>query len=298
VRSLSVALLTLSVALACNSGERSSGGAPSTSARSAGRPPPSAPASAPPRPPKAPKGCRVLTSSGGATRVGGSSVLSGQTLDGSEWLELPDGAKLSLRHVASAREWALLGPGKVRPCLDGEEQIALALGRVKTTVGGGARPGAEVLVFTPAGTVRYGDATLTVTSEATRLAVALEAGDAWLEPIGKSAAARPEAQKLTRSEVVSSKPNRALLEQRCAEDAQAAAEVARAMLSAPTGKVDLSKKAVSHLKARRRARLSCGETLAYAGRLEGDDRGRLLDRLSELERIWRTFPKPSGPELP
>jgi hypothetical protein len=240
----------------------------------------------------------VLTSSGAATRGGGSPVLPAQTLDGSEWLELQDGAKLSLRHVASAREWTLFGPAKVRPCLDGEEQIALATGRIKSTVGGGARPGAEVFVFTPLGTVRYGDATLSVTAEAARVAVALEAGDAWLEPIGKSSSTRPEPQKLARSEVVSLKPNRALLEQRCAEDAQAAAEVARAMLSAPHGKVDLSKKAVSHLKARRRARLSCGEALAYAGRLDGEERGRLLDRLSELDQIWRAFPKASGPELP
>ncbi len=297
MRSLAVTLLTLFTALACHSGERSSGGAPSASARAAVRPPPSPPASAP-RPPKPPKGCRVLTVTGGAARESGSPLLANQTLDGGVWLELAAGAKLSLRHVASTREWTLLGPAKVRPCLDGEEQIALASGRIKSTVGGGARPGAEVFVFTPFGTVRYGDATLTATVEDARLDIGLEAGDGWLEPVGRSSSARPDTRKLARSEAISLKPNRALLEQRCAEDAQAAAEVAKAMVSAPNGKVDLSKKAVSHLKARRRARLSCGEALAYAGRLEGEERGRLLDRLSELEQIWRAFPKPSGPELP
>ena len=106
-------------------------------------------------------------------------------------------------------------------------------------------------------------------------------------------------EELARTEVVSSKPNRALLEQRCAEDAQAAAEVAKGMtLSAPNGKQDLAKKAVSHLKARRAARLSCGEALAIAGRLDGEERDRLLDRLSELDRTWRAFPKPSAPEQP
>jgi hypothetical protein len=241
----------------------------------------------------------VLTTSGEAKRSDGAPLVSGETLDGSEWLELADGAKVSLRHVASAREWALLGPAKVRPCLDGEEQLALSSGRVKTSAGAGARPGAEVFVFTPLGTVRYGDATLAVTLEAARLSLALDAGDAWFEPTGKSPGPRPETRKLGRSEVVATKPNRALLEQRCAEDAQGAAEAARGMtLSAPNGKLDLSKKAVSHLKARRAARLSCGEALALAGRLDGEERGRLLDRLSELDRIWRAFPRPATPEHP
>jgi hypothetical protein len=250
----------------------------------------------------------VLASSGEARRTGGLPVLSGQTLEGGEWLELADAAKVSLRHIASAREWTLLGPAKVRPCLEGEEQLAVASGRVKSSIGAGARPGAEVFVFTPFGTVRYGDATLTITVEAARLSLGLDAGDAWLEPTDKSPpsgnakhadAPRPETKKMGRTEVVTAKPNRALLEQRCAEDAQAAAEAARGMtLSAPNGKVDLSKKAVSHLKARRRARLSCGEALAYAGRLDGEERGRLLDRLSELDRIWRAFPKAPTPEHP
>lgn len=240
----------------------------------------------------------MLTLSGNATRESGSALLATQTLDGSDWLELAAGAKVSLRHVATSREWTLLGPGRVRPCVDGEEQIALASGQVKASVGGGARPGAEVFVFTPFGTVRYGDATLGISAENARLTVRLEAGDAWLEPLGKSADAGSSPKKVGRSEIVALKPNRALLEQRCAEDAQAAAEVARGMLAAPSDKAALSQKAVSHLKARRRARLSCGEALAYAGRLEGDERGRLLDRLADSERIWRAFPKAPGPELP
>jgi hypothetical protein len=240
----------------------------------------------------------VLTLSGDVTRESGAPVLASQTLEGNDWLELAAGAKLGLRHVATSREWTLLGPGTFRPCLDGEEQIALASGQVKASVGGGARPGAEVFVFTPFGTVRYGDASLGITAEDARLVVRLEAGDAWLEPLGKSGNARPSTKQIGRSEIVSLVPNRALLEQRCVEDAQAAAEAARGMIATPNDKADLSEKAVSHLKARRRARLSCGEALAYAGRLEGDERGRLLDRLADSERIWRSFPRARSPKLP
>jgi hypothetical protein len=58
---------------------------------------------------------------------------------------------------------------------------------------------------------------------------------------------------------------------------------------------ELAKKAVLHVKARRAARLACGEGEAYAGSLEGEERGRLLDRFKNLDGLWRAIrPHPSA----
>lgn len=248
----------------------------------------------------------MLSVSGSVARLDGGELSTGSTLDGDDWLELGESGKVSLRHIRTSREWTLLGAARVRPCIDGEEQLALASGTLRTSVGGGARPGAEVFVFTPFGTLRYGDATLSASVEPARLSVKLDAGDAWFDRAIERAPSsqrhepsRPEPKKLFATESITFKPNPTLLEQRCARDAQAAAAIAEALRSsAPKDKHALSERAVAHLKARRAARLSCGEALAVAGRLEGEERGRLLDRLAKLERTWRSPSRSAGPKRP
>ncbi len=75
------------------------------------------------------------------------------------------GASISLRHTQTTREFKLIGPASVLPCRAGSEQLLLAAGQLTTSANLGVRPGAEVLIATPQGTIRYGTRRSTWSSE-------------------------------------------------------------------------------------------------------------------------------------
>jgi hypothetical protein len=182
----------------------------------------------------------------------------------------------------------------MRPCRGGEEQIAVASGRLRTTTGAGARPGAEVLVFTPHGVLRYGYAGLDLTVDQRRLTATAKSGQVWLESVdGKGPGKTAElALPLAKAQTTSGPRPLTSLEQRCESLAQHAAELGTALTSgAGNSGAALSARAVEHLKARREARFVCGAGESYAASLEPPERGRLLDRFNELERLYRSFAK-------
>jgi hypothetical protein len=214
--------------------------------------------------------------------------------DGAAWLSFGAGASATFRHAETAREWTLIGPGRMRPCRGGEEQVAIASGRLRTTTGAGARPGAEVLVFTPHGVLRYGDASLELTVERRELRTLAKGGQVWLETLEGKAAVL--SLPLGKPQSTKGKRPPASLEQRCETLAQRASEVGGALTSVPSAGPGLSARAVEHLRARRDARFACGAAEAFAGGLEPPERGRLLDRLVELERLYRELPRrPTAP---
>ena len=228
----------------------------------------------------------VLT--GSVQRLNGGPLRPGELFDGAAWLDFAEGASATFRHAESTREWTFVGPGRMRPCRGGDEQIAIASGRLKTSTGAGARPGAEVLVFTPHGVLRYGDATLDLTVDQRRLSVLPKIGQVWLETLeGKTAEL---ALPLGKAHVATSK-RPASLEQRCEALAQRASELGTALTSGAKSGPELSSRAVEHMKARREARFACGAGESFAAGLEPPERGRLLDRLAELEQRYRAFPK-------
>ncbi len=299
--------LTLAVAsalLSCNGCKRAPGPqqSPASSAAAtksvAAKVPPSA-SLAPPVPPTRraipdggePRGCRAISLSGDVHRLDGAALRASELFDGKSWLELRAGASVTFKHASSTREWTLLGPGRMRPCRAGGEQVAVASGRLRTTAGAGARPGAEVLVFTPHGALRYGDAALTLSVDKRKLTVVPQSGDVWLVPLDPQAPAPTVALAAGKPKVVDGKLTALQLEQRCDSLSQRAAELGSGFTAAisPSARADLSTRAVEHLKARRAARVVCGVGESLAASLEGSERGRLLDRFTVLDLASRSL---------
>jgi hypothetical protein len=240
-------------------------------------------------PQRPPRGCRVVGLTGRIERLAGEPLRPSELFDGASWLTFAEGSSATFRHSESTREWTLVGPGRMRPCRGREEQVGVASGKVRTTAGAGARPGAEVTIFTPHGVVRYGDATLTLVVDPRRLSTQPSSGEVWLETFdGKPASKALPAGKPTITARKSDKPS---LEQRCEALAQRAAELGRTLASSAGGaRNELSTRAVDHLKARREARFVCGAGEALAASLEEPERGRLLDRFATWERLYRELP--------
>src|SRR5258706_2253235 len=145
------------------------------SASSSARPAPSPAASTAPAPwPRDPV-CRALRVEGEVLQ-GDQPLASGGEVDGSEWVTLSKGARLTLKHSSTGRELAVAGPARLRACRRGREQLLLAQGRLEVGSGMGVRPGAEVVVATPVAAVRYADADFGLTLDDKRLEIVLRAG--------------------------------------------------------------------------------------------------------------------------
>jgi hypothetical protein len=210
--------------------------------------------------------CRALRVSGEA-RLGESGALleTGSLLDGSAWVALGEGARLTLKHTASGRELAVAGPARFRACNRGREQLLLALGTVTAVAGQGARPGAEVLIATPVAAVHYGDAELTLRLDAKQLRLAVRAGSVEVEP-------RPAPKKPTKNPLRSNdeltlrlgKPDAAELVSACKSAAETAEAAAR-RVAEPSADEPLGERAQAHVRARKAARASCMVASAATG---------------------------------
>ena len=251
-------------------------------------------------PPRAPSGCRALDVIGRAT-VDGAPLASNALLDGEHWVELEKGASISLRHTLTTREFKLLGPGRVLPCRAGAEQLLLANGRLTTSANLGVRPGAEVLIATPGGTVRYGDAALDVEFADSGLRVRVKQGEAWVEPeargkppfknplrIGAEAHLPPEPTPL-RERVAS-----------CQAAAQVAADSAQRVLqrsaSTDAGASSLGERAAAHMRDRAKARLACAIAAAGLGQSnasnDATERQNLSASVAQADLLWQRVPHP------
>lgn len=249
-----------------------------------------APASARP----APHGCRVMSTTGPAQRTSGTAIAAGDRFFGADWLELGKGTRLHLKHGDSGREWTLRGPARVLPCVDGREELILAEGELRAEPGVGVRPGAQVLIGTPFGSVRYGDASaqLQVTSDALQLSV--DAGDTWLRSSG--AEGSPEthvtrAKAARRGKRERLKAAAAIAD--CERTARASESLARSLLgpAAP----GLGQRAAEHVRARELARARCADaTAAVLQQDSGSEREARLSQLAELREVWRRVPASGG----
>ena len=119
--------------------------------------------------------------SGPAHLGSGHPLTQGERLAGNDSIELEAGSQLHFKHTSSGREWTVRGPARLVPCVEGEEEIILALGSLRAELGAGVRPGAEVLVGTPFGTVRYAHAQAEVVVSERALELTASAGEVWLE---------------------------------------------------------------------------------------------------------------------
>ncbi|MGC4089884.1 MAG: hypothetical protein QM756_18755 [Polyangiaceae bacterium] len=288
-----LALVGATLAAACGKARTDPiGGA--TASRSASAPASvtaSAPAPAPP--PIAPDmpqliqaPCRVLRVSGSARVVAGMELSNLTGLDGKAWLELAAKAEVSVRHGATSREFSLHGPGRFLPCRQGLEQVLVAEGAFESSAGSGVRPGAEMWVSTPFGTVRYADADARLRVEAGGLRlsaasgrVVVEGSDGKLLTLTAPVPERRLGSALPATESVT----------RCEASARTAEQSAARVL-APGGD-DLGKLAATQLESRRRARAQCLVAEASVERLaEGPEKARLRDQVSQANQLWQAVP--------
>lgn len=244
--------------------------------------------------------CRVVSVSGTAQRDG-TPLRAGDTLDGQQPVELGAGSMLHLVHTLSARQWTLAGPALAFACQRGAEELVLARGTLRTDAGSGVRPGAEVWVGTPFGSLRYSDARaeLQVTPEALR--VQISSGSVWLSPLGGEAA---ERELSGGTSTYPARPFRLPSDEataRCESAARAAEALAAALLS-PSSE-PLGARAREHVRARQRAHASCSSALAAllagdAGGVGGarDEHAQAgYSALAQADRRWRGVPERSSP---
>ena len=239
-------------------------------------------------------GCRALTITGIAT-VDGSPLAASAVLDGEHWVELAAGSSVALRHTQTSREFRLIGPGHALPCRDGSEQILLADGQLSTSATLGVRPGAEVLIATPEGVVRYGDAALDLEFGSKGLRVRVKQGEAWVEPEERG---NPRFKNPVRSGAearISRSPAKpqALLDV-CESAALAAEASARRVLhgEGAGGSDSLGARAAAHMRERAKARTACAiAAAATLGERDPAIRQRLSATVAHADALWQSVPR-------
>jgi hypothetical protein len=286
------------VSAGCDKGSRTP--APSASASALALVSPSASiaplASASP-PPRA-AFCRALRVVGDA-RVGEAKLESGAELDGAEWVTLAKDASLTLKHTGSGREVALAGPALFRACRRGREQVLLTRGKVTAGIGMGARPGAEVLIATPVGGVRYAEADFSLLLDEQRLSLEVRAGQVELDaaqPSGKPSKGPLHAKdKLV---LPLGKPEPAALMARCQEAAEAAQASARRVGDKAAAE-PLAERAQAHVRARQAARSACTVAAAATGlAADPEAQASLWAEAARWEGLWETIPRPVRADSP
>jgi hypothetical protein len=236
----------------------------------------------------------VVSITGAAQRESGQSVSAGDRFVGADWLELGTGSRLHLKHGQSGREWTLSGPARVLPCVEGLEELIVAEGKLRTEAGAGVRPGAQVLIGTPFGSLHYADASadLDVTPSALRLVVST--GDTWLSATNPSSAAETHttsAHSTRRGTRERLAPAAALAA--CERAARQSQAIAKSLLApAPVG---LGKLAAEHVRARELARASCATaTAAVLQQSSGSERTARLGQLASYRQLWQSIPPAGG----
>jgi hypothetical protein len=218
-------------------------------------------------------------------------------LDRPAWLELAKGASMTVKHAVTAREVTFVGPGRVLPCDRGEERFLVTGGSVRTVTWAGARPGAEVLIGTPLGAIRYGDAKLAIEVTPGGLKVASAGGDAWVEDaVGSGATEKVPGGAHHAWNRPSTGVDVKALVARC-EGAAAEAETRAREVLAPNGSMPtLGARAAEHVRARQAARAACAVAAAAVGTMKsGPDRDAHGSAVAAAEQRWRAVPQMAHP---
>lgn len=288
---IGVAVLALA---SCGKGQ---GTAPAPSIAVSAAPTPAAPSASAAEPPSEPPAtCRALRVVGDA-KVGEAPLASGAEVDGTEWVQLAEGASLTLKHTSSGREVSVAGPASFRACRRGREQVLLAHGTVQGGAGMGVRPGAEVLIATPVAAARYGDADFKLVLSEKKLSIAVRAGQVELD----SASETPLKSPIRAKEQLSlplGKPDPAALMARCQAAAEQAVETGRKVGDKAAAE-SLGQRAAAYVKARRAARSTCTIAAASIGLVADPVQSAgLWADAARWEGLWETAPRPARAKPP
>lgn len=298
MRTLGRASGYVGVCLVFVSCERSPSPAPTTSSSAIRAPAPHqvAPVTSTSRP-QPPVSCRAIKVSGDVTDAQGRKLSRGATLGGDSWLTLAKAASVVVRHASSTREYALEGPSQVLPCHGGLEEVLLLSGTLRAAPGGGARAGAFVTIATPLGTVRYGNADVSVQAKSRQVEVEVNSGSVWVEPAeparleGKPKLTGPKAKGRL---VSTSAPDAGQLVARC-EKAAKDSEAKAKSLFAGSSTAGLGRGAAAHMKLRSAARLSCLIAEASLGLANQPELAKTLtQRLEQANQGWQRVPPRPG----
>jgi hypothetical protein len=176
-------------------------------------------------------------------------------------------------------------------CPSGEESVLVASGVFSSTAGPGSRAGAEVLVGTPLGTVRYADANLRIDVRPKSLELNVKQGNALFDRAADSTTVAPATQTLDgpkgRVSIAASTDATGLV-QRCSElrSSITRGHKPAAPAAASAGPL-LGSWAVTQLKTRQAARIACASARAASGRLDEPDRSRLLSLAGSTDPAGR-----------
>lgn len=251
----------------------------------------------------------------GNVSLEGKAIAQGALTEGQAWITLGKGDRVDLQHTASARQWTVIGPARLRACPKGDEALWLAYGEVKAGSGSGMRPGAQVSVATPLGNVVWGDTKLTLKVSKDSATVDVETGTALLVPaLGSQLKGKAEIQAKQQGSLKGSADTgkRALaLVEACEKDAEESARLAQEVLApaaaapstAPSASAsvatrgNLGARARNHAEARGRARQICAAAWAGVGSSDSEslDLRSLEKRLEAADAKWRAVPMPARP---
>ena len=241
----------------------------------------------------APTVCRAIEAKG-TMHSGDAGVTEGEVL-GSSFVELAEGGHLAVKNGTTTRETIFDGPGAVRACVGGEEEMWMPTGVFTSVVGAGESPGAEVWLVTPHVVLRYGSgAQLHVYASPSRVTVKLTGGTAWAYPIGAMTVMEAGAPHQQDGWVeVPGNGSLAFMSRRapsqllgeCEDAAKSAHDLAVAI---GTRDASLADAAPKHVVARRRAHALCSAAELLAERsFDPVERERLLPRARTANARWR-----------
>ena len=235
-------------------------------------------------------------------------LVQGDLIGQSPWFEVGAKGKVTIKWTSSGREITVVGPARVRACEAGEEEVVVARGTVTTSVGAGARPGADVWLATPLGLLRWGDASLRVdtTPLADHVRIAAEIGSIGVDPAEGVSGCPKAVQGGMKCELVrlsgaaKKQVTAAYLRHVCQKNADEAG-LAGASVLRPAGAPDagtLGERTAHHIEARQKARGACLVAIAAAAAAPPpDDLSHVEDELLAADRRWReppSAPLPAG----
>jgi hypothetical protein len=235
--------------------------------------------------------CRAIGVTGTIKRESGVPLAMSDVM-GDGFVTLAVGARLAIKNGTTTRETIFEGPGDVRACISGEEEMWMTAGTFKSVVGAGETPGSEVWIVTPHGVLRYGSgAQLGIDVSASRAEIRLGSGGAHVYPVDASTVSQgtgvdgwypvPAGVSIT----LTSKQSTAQTIGVCEQASKAAHDLAIAI---GTHDASLAEAAPRHVVLRQKAHAICSVAELVAARtLDPVERARLQPRAHLASAKWR-----------